>query len=276
MWDKLSLWHIDLIPLMFHSRGTAGSYISPWSYQCPLPSVLWKCSLLLPWGSLSSIFLIKVTLTIINTSPLSFVLSLSITKLKTTCMSSLESVCSGQLPVLFICYLLTGLFGFRMYHEQWLSKCTAWNCPLLSLGEDPSLWRFFFSLCLWFLVLKIPTFVLLLELWWEQQKFRTMWGNFPLLFCFFLGFRSCIKPFINLILFVCMVWDSILFLFSVCGWSDFPELFMEETVLSLLCGFWAFVKINWPWMCASTSGLSICAFIGIHPAHPCLLNQVDC
>lgn len=83
-----------------------------------------KCSLLLSWGSLSSIFLIKVTLTIMNTSPLSFVLSLSITKPETTCMPSLESVCSGQLPVFFICYLLTGLFGFRMYHEQWLSKCT--------------------------------------------------------------------------------------------------------------------------------------------------------
>lgn len=114
-----------------------------------------KCSLLLPWGSLSSIFLIRVTLTIINTSPLSFVLSLSITKPETTCMPSLESVCSGQLPVFFICYLLTGLFGFCMYHEQWLSKCTAWNCPL-PLGEDPSLCRILFSLCLWFLVLKTP------------------------------------------------------------------------------------------------------------------------
>lgn len=32
--------------------------------------------------------------------------------------------------------------------------------------------------------LKNPTFVLLLELWWEQQKIRVMQGNFPLLFCF--------------------------------------------------------------------------------------------
>lgn len=31
---------------------------------------------------------------------------------------------------------------------------------------------------------KNPTFVLLLELWWEQQKLRAMQGNFPLLFCF--------------------------------------------------------------------------------------------
>lgn len=74
MWEKLSLWHTDLIPLMFHSRGTAGSYISPIPVSVTARSM--KCSLWFPWGSLSSIFLIKVSLTVINTSPLSFVFSL--------------------------------------------------------------------------------------------------------------------------------------------------------------------------------------------------------
>lgn len=219
---------------MFHSRGTAGSYISPWSYQRPLPPVLWKCSLLLPWGSLSSIFLIKVTLTTINTSPLSFVLSLSITKLKTTCMSSLESVCSGQLPVFFMCYLLTRLFGFRMYHEQWLSKCTAWNCPLLPLGEDPSLCRFFFSLCLWFLVLKTPTFVLLLELWGEQKNSEQCGATF-LSYSAFSWVLGLALNLLSIWYYLCVWYEIVSYFFSLSVGDQTSQNYSWKKLFFLCC-----------------------------------------
>lgn len=131
------------------------------------------------------------------------ILSLSITKPETTCTSSLESVCSGQLPVFFNYYLPTRLFGLRMYREQWLSKCTAWNCPL-PLEEDPSSCRFFFSLCLWFLVFKkeIPLLCCCLSFGGNSKNSDQYGATFLSCFLlFFLGFRSCIKPFFNLILF---------------------------------------------------------------------------
>lgn len=182
MWEKLSLWHIDLIPLIFHSRKNC------WVIHQSYTSVRYSqiCEMF-PFISLRQLVFHLFGKSHTNRnkyqSIVICVLSLSITKPETTCMSSLESVCSGQLPVFFICYLLTGLFGFCMYREQ----RTAWNCPL-ALGEDASSCRFFFSLCLWFLVLKTPTFVLLLELWWEQQKFQAIWGNLPLLFSYSSGF----------------------------------------------------------------------------------------